>query len=499
MSVPSNESVPGRYGTIDFVNATSSTGAGIRKVYLIGDGLAGGTGSDGEISEQLNTYADAEDFFGAGSGGAWMASRAMRQKGAAGVPIYGVFMADPAGTASVGQMEITGPATSSGKITIRLGGVSWTTAVDNEDTADEIINKIIAQYGKLRNENTPPWTLTNAAGTDHVVATANNTGAHYGDGAGGYGFGWKVIEATAEGVTATVDQDCLGGSTAGVGVPDPTNCLSTLASVHTHYVVCPVVDPGTDASGSVKIYVEHMSDKGQPPTQMGGVVFAGSKQTLTQQITDHDVIETAIDSARLCYVGIEGARAWEACIAAQACVARAAQTDVSVPNNYEVLSSIDAPDADDKPTVVERRTALNGGVSVAYSPDGYTVQVVRYVSAATDKGADPCLDLMAIETMDEVRDRGVEAWEVQLKNIKVKEAGQKAYTQKCTTPEGITDIVLGVLYEMEKEDKVQGIDDIKDMVSVTLTGTVAAVQVPTPVVNQLAVIDGTFAMYLSLP
>jgi phage tail sheath gpL-like len=450
----------------------------------------------------ITNYQDAEDFFGAGSFGAYLAARALRQEGASRVPIYGVGMAEASGGAKAkGEVTFTGPATSSGTCTIMFGGATISFAIASGDAATDIGPKFKTAFDALRSEIKPPFTSSMGATDDLVDFEANNKGLSAGDGSvtDKGGFGWRLVSCTAAGVGVSFDDERLGGDVAGSGIPDPTNALASIAGTRTHYLVPSVTDDTGDATGSLKVYMAHVRTKSDSPEMLGSILCGGCKLSPSDQITNHDALETEGDVSRLLYFGCEDPTAWEPAIAVAAAVARAANEDVSVPNNGEVLTEVDAPEVADKPTYTERETALEGGVSMVYSPDGSSVQVVRYVSAATDKGASPCLDITAVETMDEIRERVVAAWAAAFQNVKIKEEGQKVYTSKCTTPSGVKEVCIGVLKDMEVEDKVQGVDTIKDMISVTQDVSEVTVEVPSTVVPQLASIDATFRMFLSIP
>jgi phage tail sheath gpL-like len=447
----------------------------------------------------ITSYQDAEDFFGAGSNGSYLAAKALRQEGASGVPMYGVGMTEASGgAASVSQVTFTGPATSDGTIKIMVGGVLVSFAVSSGDAATDIGPKFTAAYNALRDEIKPPYVA--AAGTTDDIAklTANNKGEATGDGTR-RGPGWRLVSNTAAGTGVSFDNAVLGGTTPGSGVPDPTNALAAIAGTRTHYLVSSVVDPGSDGTGSMKAYMTHIRSKSDSPEMLGSIMVACTRGTTTQQTDDQDTLENAGDVARLVLLGIEGGTMWEPALAVEAAVARAATEDVSVPNNNQILTEADAPQNTYKPTYTERETQLEAGVTITYSPDGSNVKIDRYVSAATDKGADPVLDITAVETMDEIRERVVEAWTVAFENVKIKEEGQKTYTTKCTTPSGVREVCVGVLRDMEQEDKVQGVDTIKDMITVTQDVSDVTVVVPSTVVPQLASIDATFQMYLSIP
>jgi phage tail sheath gpL-like len=173
---------PKRATEIAYDQSTGGTGTGFRDIYIMGEIVAAGSASEGDISEP---FADADAgvaFFGSTAGadsfGAYMVRQVFRRGslGALKNRVYGVACAEPgAGVAATAEFDIVGNAGSAGTWTVNVGGAVFSWNVSTNDTPTVSGAAMIAAFNALAVDRKPPCTISQAAGV--ITLTMNNKGA----------------------------------------------------------------------------------------------------------------------------------------------------------------------------------------------------------------------------------------------------------------------------------------------------------------------------------
>jgi phage tail sheath gpL-like len=187
-----------------------------QKLCLIGT-MKGGTAVAGTLY-QINDPVETDGLFGVGSQLALMCRQAFMTSGllGQGPQLSAIGVAEPAGGAQHTQtFTVTGPATASGNVVIRIAGRTLTIGVASGDSASTIAAAINAAIGALA--TTLPVTSVVLAGV--VTCT------HVVKGVGGNDVLYEVTKVPA-GVAIVTAQ-----GVAGSGISDETAALAAIAGV----------------------------------------------------------------------------------------------------------------------------------------------------------------------------------------------------------------------------------------------------------------------------
>lgn len=185
-----------------------------QRAVLIGT-MKGGTAVAGTIYA-INDPVETDGLFGVGSSLALMCRKAFETAGylGQGPQFFAVPIAENgAGAVKTETFTLTGPATASGNVVIRIAGRTITTGVSSGDSATTIATAMSAQIGAQR--LIMPGTAAPAAGV--VTFTAAHKGVWGND------IVFEVVSVPA-GIT------CVAASgVAGSGVADETAALAAIA------------------------------------------------------------------------------------------------------------------------------------------------------------------------------------------------------------------------------------------------------------------------------
>ena len=204
------------------------------RALLVGTKLAAGKAA-ADIATPIGSQAQADLAFGQGSELANMFKAFFANNFAN--EVWGLPVAEPAaGTAATGTITITSPPTTSGTVSLYIGGVLVPVNVSTTDTITTIAAAIVA--GIAANPNLP-ITATNAAGV--VTLTARFKGVNGNDISvlTNY-YGTQGGEITPPGLAMTLP--ATGFLTTGAGVPVFTTAISNLGETPFEYVAMPYTD-----------------------------------------------------------------------------------------------------------------------------------------------------------------------------------------------------------------------------------------------------------------
>lgn len=215
-TIPASKRRPGAFNEFVFLPAGGSLDDAVNRVVIVAEKSAAGT-ADPEVPTQVFDENDADTKAGKGSFAALMARVAFAQiklsssPPASGGPVEVWIcptIAPAGGAAAVETITITGPATESGNLVLRIGGRLVTVGVTSGDVANTIAAAIEAKLDEM--VNTLPITASVAAA---VVTCTNVT-----KGVNGNDVVYETISKPA-GVGVAFAQTVAGAGTAPIANP----------------------------------------------------------------------------------------------------------------------------------------------------------------------------------------------------------------------------------------------------------------------------------------
>jgi phage tail sheath gpL-like len=270
---------------------------------------------------------------------------------------------DGAGVAAVGDITFTGPATASGTVRLRLGGVAVNVAVTSGDTAAEIATAAVAAINAKT--DIPVTAAVNGVDTTQVDITFRHKGEVGND--FDIRYNYREGEELPAGVTATVTA-MAGGATN----PDCTAALAALGD-NWHHVWA---HPWRDTDNLVALETE-LARRWDANVALRAVAIGGCKGTLGAMTTLGD----ARNSEHSCLVAPESsdplAPPWEY---AAATAARAALSGAIQPNQPLQTLELGLPIGKVPWTREERQVLLQHGIATTRVGPGDALQIDRVVT-----------------------------------------------------------------------------------------------------------------------
>jgi phage tail sheath gpL-like len=416
---------------------------------------------------QVFSDAEAAANFGAGSMLHRMVRAAIRAY--AYIDITCIALDDAAaGVAATATTTITGPATGSGVVTLRVGTDLVQVAVESADTATEIAAALKAQADQ---QPDLPVTVTAAAGV--LTITARHKGAQ--------GNSIKLsASSTATSVTA-VATAMAGGQVD----PAIANLLALVADAGHNLLITPY-----PVQSSLLELREHLEFVGGALEQRGASGVYALVGTLAQATT----LAGAVNCGRITGAAINGVYRlpWEVAAGAGAVVA--SEEDPARPLNGLPIKGMDVPDTGFRWTRTEQEVLLKNGVMpLEVGADGTSVQIVRAITTYTKDGQGiqdvSLLDLTTIRTLDYTR-----------KAVRTRLA-LRFPREKLTarTEAAVRGEVLDVLFKLEALEIIENVAANAEFLIVERDLQDANrlnIRIPVDVVNGLHVIAGVIDLYL---
>ncbi|MBI5234735.1 MAG: phage tail sheath subtilisin-like domain-containing protein [Deltaproteobacteria bacterium] len=382
--IPSSIRKPGKYFEFNAKTAVRTLAGNKQKMLIIGQRLTSGTVAQ-KVPTQVFSDSDAETAFGPGSIAHLMARAAIKANPYLDLTVVALDDAG-AGVAATGTVTITGPATSSGALTIFVGAQKIEVAVANADTATNIAAAIVTQAGK---QTDLPVTAGNAAGV--VTFTAKNKGLCGNQ----IGLGFKLTNASGVGVAVVA-------MASGATNPSVQDAL-TAVYAEKYDVAATPYNNQTDLT-TLKTHLDAVSG---PLEQRPGVgVYA-----MNGAVADATTLAGQVNGARLVgallrYTSTQR-KSMPYEIASAVGAVAAWEEDPAKPLDTLTLTAIAAPDISERLSRIEQESLLYNGVTpLEVEADG-TVRIARAISTYTKNGSgidDPTyLDITTIRTLDYVR------------------------------------------------------------------------------------------------
>ena len=379
--IPNSIRKPGRYIEFNTRLAAAGLPSGDRKLLLIGQKLAAGSKA---AATPVRVYSETEaiTYFGAGSVAHLMVKAAFNANAYANISVIAPADGDES-AAAAGAITLTGPATSAGLLTVKIGAVTTEIAISSADTAAAIATALKAA---LDNNVSLPVTATKTDGV--VTLTAKNKGL----------LGNTILvsaETTAPGVTAVVT-----ALTGGLVDPDIANCLAAVQAARYHRIVSSL--NSATALAKLKTHIDIVSGPMEQRPGIGVFAYIG-------EVADALTLAANFStSGRMQCVFLRGGISlpWEQAAAGGAMMV--SESDPARPLNGLPLTGIAAPEISYRLTRAEQEACLAAGVTPLEVNAGEEVVIVRSITTYTTNGAgvadSSMLDTTTIDTLDYLRE-----------------------------------------------------------------------------------------------
>lgn len=455
--IPASIRKPGKYAEFNTKLAVRTLPGNLQKTLIIGQRTAAGSVPANVVTDVFSDD-QAATYFGRGSQAHRMVLAALHANKYLSLQVLPLDDAG-AGLAATCTVTITGPATATGVLTIKVGDDLVQIAIAAADAATAIATALKAQF-----DAQPDLPVSAGVAAGVVTLTLRNKGS--------CGNGVKVsASVTATGVTATATA-MAGGAT------DPT-LATALALIFSagHNVL---ISPYTDATGLAALR-DHLDNCGNGIEKRGAVAAVAFTGTLAAATTAMIACNPKRISAAL--VPATTTPAYEAAAAYGAVIAF--EEDPAMPLNTLALSGVSAPPLSSQLSRSEQENCLYNGVTPTEVGPGDVVQIVRAITGyIKDAQAVPdisLLDLTTVRSLDYGRKALVERLSLRFPRSKKSERVKKQVREE----------ILDVMYKLEdleiwehvaaNEDGVLVEDDLQDPNRLD-------VRIPADVVNGLHVL-----------
>jgi phage tail sheath gpL-like len=390
-SIPSSIRKPGKYFEFNTKLAVRTLPANDQSVLIVAQRLS--TGSVAAlVPTEVFSDTQAAKYFGYGSIAHLMVRAAIKAYAYLDLTVVALDASTSSPIKRVVTMTLTGPATSTGVLTIYVGNKRIQMGVTTGDTAVEIAAALVAELAKY-----PDLPFASAQGesadTHKIIITAKNAGTV----ANQVDF---ETEITADGVAAT-----FASTTAGAVDPDIADALAVVFGKKYDVIICPTID--STSLGSLN---EHLDSVSGPLEQRPGVGVYGYDGAMAACTT----LAATINSGRMLCAYLRGTRSPAYEIASAMAAMMAFEEDPARPLNTLELTGIAAPPIDQRLSRMEQESLLANGVTPLEVGPGEDVQIVRaittYVLDAQGVEDTSLLDVTTIRTLDYVRKACRERW-----------------------------------------------------------------------------------------
>ena len=427
-AIPASIRKPGKYAEFNTALAVRTLPGNLQRTLIVGQRLAAGTVAANTV---VDVFSDAEaaTYFGRGSIAHLMVRAALKANPYLSLQVLAMDDAG-ASVAATCTVTVTGPATSSGVLTVLVGNVPVQIAIAANDTANSIATALAAQFAAQ-----PDLPVTAAAVGAVVTLTAKNKGT--------VGNSIKVAPTvTAGGVTAVA-------TAMAAGATDPT-LATALAVVFAsgHNII---VTPWNDSTNLMALRT-HLDSVSGPLEKRGCIGIGAHVGTLAAATT----LAPTINSGRISLILVPAATNHVFEVAAAYGAVVAFEEDPARPLNTLALTGIDAPPLANRLSRTEQETCLYNGVTPSEVGPGEVVQIVRAITTYTK---DPqnvpdisLLDLTTIRTLDYARKAWVERISLRFPRSKKSERVKKQVREE----------ILDVAYKLQDLEILEAIDDNLD-------------------------------------
>ncbi|KGT95350.1 tail sheath protein [Erwinia typographi] len=467
--MPTTTRVPGTYTRYDFTSGARTLATGDQYLVILAQRLSAGSVA-ALTPTDVYSADEAAEYFGRGSQAHLMAAAAIAANSSLQLAVCALDD-DKAGVAASGSLVLSGPATGSGQVSLRVGTTTVSIAVKAGATAETLTDDLhaaLAAQADLPLRATIDRVAEKQSG---LIFTARNTGA----------CGNEIslaLTITASGVSGE-----LSTMTGGAGDPALPDALSAVFSAGHTLIAVPY-----SSQDALTTLAAHVNEVSGPTEQRGAVAVTGWRDTLATGIT----LTGDTNTARITTGWHHGSALPCGILAAVYAATIAAEDDPSEPLDNAVLTGLDVTAQTDWPMRTEMEKALHNGLT-PFNVVNNEVQLVRAISTyvKNSQGIDDptLLDINTIRTLDYIR----KAWRTRM--------SQRFPNNGKLTDHRLRQIkseTLDVLYALQALEMVENIDTYKDQVTVTRNlqdANRADTAIPAPVVRGLHILTGTIYLY----
>ena len=449
--------------------SSGGSATGLRDIYIMGEILAAGTATAGDVT--TTPFADADAgvaFFGADSFGAYMVRQVFRQGslGALKSRVYGVACAE-ATTAATQILTIANNAGTAGTWTMNCAGATFSWTVEASDTPTTSGDNLVAAFDALSVDVAPPCQPVNAAGV--VTFTMSTKGANANT-APFYmittGSEPTTQTATANDVTFGTDNGAAG-AVAGVGYPTITTPLANMVDVETPIIVCGWDETPDGSTTNLDLIRAHLETKCNAENMMrGACVFALSK-TVATVVSDVAALDDSdAERMRCCSDGVNAVTnqdspgSWHVAQACWVANALAAEPNMTRPFDGVSLPHQTAPPASSAVlTNTELDTLIEGGITpLHYDSTRGRVVIVRGVSCRLFGGVPQ--DWSIVDAIDLLRYYIDVDLEAAFPRFKLGQDGELNLDEYTTTPAGVLDVIHDTIFSDRMKGHLRNREDL---------------------------------------
>lgn len=366
---PTNLRVPFVSSEFDSSKAVAGPSQQVFKHLVIGQKLAGGTGT-ALTPYKITSVARAIELFGAGSIIHKMVAAVLANDKL--TELSAIAMADVGGgVAATGSFTFSGTATKAGTISLRIGGELYSVGVASGDDAADIATAVAAAITDDDNA-----TVT-AAVDGSVDEKVNLTFKHKGL-VGNYldvRFNYSEDEAFPEGVSASVVAMANGTTD-----PDVSTALAALGDAQYHIISHPYT-----GSSNLNAIDDELNSRFGPTRQNEGYAFTGSSVGHSSLVTLGESRNNAHHSIIPSYKVPQAP--WVVAAAVAAVVARYASIDAARPFKTLPVIGVDVPEVKERFTMEERNLLLYAGISTLLPGADGQMRIERIISTYRKNGA----------------------------------------------------------------------------------------------------------------
>jgi len=464
-TIPASIRKPGKYFEFNTKLASRALPANLQKMLIVAQKLATAP-APAQVPVQVYSSSEAAELFGYGSLAYIMVVAALKAYRYLDLTVLPVDAAS-ASVAATGTITITGPATSSGLLTLKVGNKSLSVAVAKDAAAAAIatsLQELLAQ--------TPELPVTAAVTGAVITLTAKNAGT----------LGNQIplsATVTAGSVTATI-----AAMASGAGDPDITSALAVIAGQRYHVIALAYND-----QANITALRDHLDAMSHARVAKSGIAVYATTGALAAATT----LAGQINGWRISAPYLRGTASLPCEVAAAYAALAAGEEDPARPLNTLQLTGIAVPPITQRLSDTEQESCLQNGVSPLEVGSGEVVQIVRAVTTYTKNSAGnpdaTLLDITTPRTLDYVRDACRTRTEARFPR-------EKLSSKTC-------DKVWAELYDVLKKcedlEIVENVDDNKAALIVERNSQDANrcdAAIPADVVNGLHVLAGRIDLIL---
>lgn len=483
-TIPANILTPGNFFEFDSSRAFSGLLPVKHKVLLIGQRLATGTVA-ALVPTRITSKADGEAFFGRGSQLSDMVNTFKNNNDY--TELWACALDDlGAGVKATGALQVTGPATGAGTLTVYIGGQKVQVAVAAADTASAIAANLVTAVNAQT--DLPVTALIDGVDNTKVNLTARHKGETYNfvDLRANYNLGDAFPKGVGINVTAMA---------TGTGNPDITTVLAAIGAEQYHTMV----EPYIDATNLTALETE-LENRWGGMTQNDAFAYTsvgGSHASIS-------TLGSGRNGSHLAIVGAQKSPTLPWKIATAFAARDAFEADPARPRQTLPLTDVLPPKESDRYTRSERNIHLAAGVATFVVDAGGVCRIDRIVTTYKTNAAgvaDPAYrDVETLRTLSFLRFDVRSLIALRFPRHKLAGDGSKfGAGQPIATPKTIRGELIARAGQWVEAGLVEDVTQFTTDLVVEINGTdpnVVDVVLPPNLVNQLRVMRGSFAFRL---